>query len=276
MKPAIKVILSVQAFLSIIVWLKIGPVHATAAEASVKISDYEKPKKLAEEEWPKTLHNAENAYQQGDYIQAIELYASLIQSGLENGYVYYNLGNSLLRSVQLGKSIAAYLKSTRLLPRNQDVQANLQYARKSIKDAIEPDQPSTLQKTLFFWHYNLSERELYLLIGIFGLLFWVGMIIRIFRRESESLRWTVMGLLILLLTVSSSLAVHALRPNDVAVVTEQEVKVHSSTNRKSTVLFLLHEGTEAELQDREDGWYKIRLSDGKRGWIKSDQVDVVR
>ena len=231
---------------------------------------------LLEAEWSEALYRANEAYATNRYAVAAVLYERLVQSGLRNGHLYYNLGNSLVRSGRLGRGIAAYLGAARLLPRDGDVQANLGYARQNAKDAIDPVEPSALLHTLFFWHYGLSTREALLLAGLISVLFWAGLIVRMFRRESEALRWAVVGLFMLLLASGGSLAVRVLWPTEVAVVVGPEIKVRSGTARDATVLFELHEGAEVELLGEEPGWLKIQLADGKRGWLKAEGLERVR
>jgi len=230
---------------------------------------------VPEAEWSEALHRASEAYAAGRYAAAVKLYQRLLDSGLDNGHVHYNLGNSLVRSGRLGQGIAAYLRAERLLPRDGDVRANLGYARQSTKDAIEPVAPSALVQTLFFWHYGLSAREVLLLTGLLNLLFWAGLIVRLFRRESEALRWAVVGLLLVLLACGGSLLARTAWPTDLAVAVAPEVKVRSGTVRDATVLFELHEGAEVELLGEDAGWLKIRLADGKRGWLIADGVERV-
>ena len=60
---------------------------------------------------------------------------------------------------------------------------------------------SELLQTLFFWHTGLSLQEALLLAGALSLLFWLGMAVRLFRRESEAVRWLVGVALVLLLVI---------------------------------------------------------------------------
>ncbi|MCK5558592.1 MAG: SH3 domain-containing protein, partial [Candidatus Hydrogenedentes bacterium] len=41
------------------------------------------------------------------------------------------------------------------------------------------------------------------------------------------------------------------------------------------VTFKLHDGTRLKLVDWREGWYQIRLADGKRGWIEADNVEKI-
>ncbi|NOZ87716.1 MAG: tetratricopeptide repeat protein [Deltaproteobacteria bacterium] len=233
-------------------------------------------KPVARDEWPSYWHKANEAYKAGHYQKATKLYSILVRSGLVNGHLYYNLGNSLIRSGRLGKAVAAYLRSRKLIPRDQDVKANLKFARKSAKDAIDPIEPSAFLKTVFFWHYGLNFREVMIAAGIFSLLFWILMILRLFRRESEALKWVMGVSLALALAFAGSLVVRIISPTRLAVVSVPVVQVKSATSPKATVLFELHEGAEARMEGEEHGWVKISLADGKRGWVREKYMELVQ
>jgi hypothetical protein len=215
------------------------------------------------------------AYEAGDHERAITLYTSLLDRGIENGTIYYNLGNSYLRNGELGRAIAAYRHSQVFQPRNQDLQANLAFARKTAKDAIQPPQPSALLETLFFWHYQLSLSEQVWTVLIVNLLLWSILILRLYRRASEALRWTFFGLLLLLLATGGSLAVHVLWPTQVAVVVPQEVDALTAPSDDAVVHFKLHAGSEVRVKDQRDGWLRIALPDGKQGWVDQQYTEVV-
>ena len=220
--------------------------------------------------------NANSAYEAGQFDQAIDLYQQILADGHDNGHVHYNLGNAFLRNGELGQAIASYRRSLSFQPRGQDIQANLEFARKSRKDAIEPPTPGAAQKTLFFWHYALSRAELGVLVVVLNALFWSVLILRIFRLGSEALRWITMILLILLLITGGSLAIRHLRPQQVAVIVPQEVDVRSGTNRADLVLFKLHAGTEVRVVDRRDDTLRIALPDeGRGGWIEARHAELV-
>ena len=57
-------------------------------------------------------------------------------------------------------------------------------------------------------------------------------------------------------------------------VTEKTAKVYSGPNEKNTVLFEIHEGAPFILNLPSGGWYKIELSDGKKGWMSAVDVKV--
>lgn len=219
--------------------------------------------------------NANSAYENGDFAAAVGLYETLVDRGIHNGYLYYNLGNAYLRSGELGRAIASFRRCQRLLPREEDVQANLDFARKSTRDAIEPPRPSSLASALFFWHYASSRGERMRLAVVLNVLLWSLLAWRLYRRESELLRWSFLAVLVILVAVAGSLVFESALPQRLAVVVPQEIDVHSGNDTETVVRFKLHAGTEVEVVEARRDWLRIRLPDGEGGWIESRHAEVI-
>ena len=60
-----------------------------------------------------------------------------------------------------------------------------------------------------------------------------------------------------------------------AIVFAQESKVKSEPNSRSEESFRLHEGTKVQVLDTVDNWKKIKLSDGKTGWLSSNDIKML-
>ena len=75
------------------------------------------------------LYNRGNEqYRAGHFQAAISAYQRVIAEGLHNGEVYYNLGNAYFKNGQLGRAILSYERALKLMPRDEDVLANLRFA----------------------------------------------------------------------------------------------------------------------------------------------------
>ncbi len=218
---------------------------------------------------------ANAAYERGDHKTAIRLYIRLLEDGLESGRLHYNLGNAYLRNGELGRAIASYRASRLLLPRDEDVRANLAFARKSAKDAISPPEPPAVLATLFFWHYGLSPTELTATVLVVNLLLWGVWMARLFHRDSELLRWLFILLLVILVATGGSLLRHRVFPSPVAVILPQEVGAHTAPDPDAVVRFKLHAGTEVRVREQREEWLRIRLTDGQQGWIETAWAEVV-
>ena len=218
---------------------------------------------------------AKTAYQQSDYRSAIELYRGLLDRGHDGGHLHYNLGNAYLRNGELGRAIASYLRARARMPRDEDLRANLEFARQTARDAIAPPEPPALLATLFFWHFAFSRAELAWLVVAINLLLWSTMGLRLWRPVLPGAKGAVAMLLVLLLATGGSLAVRYLRPDRTVVVVPQEIPAHAGPDENTVTRFKLHAGSELRLRARRDGWLRIALPDGEQGWIRADWAEIV-
>ena len=218
---------------------------------------------------------AKTAYEASDYAAAIELYRGLLERGHDGGHLHYNLGNAYLRNGELGKAIASYLRSRARLPRDEDLRANLEFARQSARDAIAPPAPPPLVATLFFWHFALSRAELAWLVAALNLLLWGTLAARLWRPELPGSKGVVALLVVLMLGAGGSLAARYLAPGRTVVVVPQEIPAYTAPDAESVTRFKLHAGSELRLREGRDGWLRIALPDGEQGWIRADWAEVV-
>ena len=220
------------------------------------------------------LVQANTAYDAGEYGKALETYKALAERH-GSGALYYNLGNAYLRTGHLGEAIAAYRRGQYLEPRNQDIRANLAFARKSAGDALKPATPSVIQRTLFFWHYALSPGELLMGLLLFNVSFWLLWGLRLRFSASEILRWLSVATLLATFLLGGSFLIHRFFPERAAVVTASQANIYSGTSTDTVVRFQLHAGAEVSVVDRHDAWVRIRLPDGKDGWAEAEALDVL-
>ncbi len=218
---------------------------------------------------------ANKAYDEGQYAEAIDAYSQVVAAGIEDGRLYYNLGNAYLRNGELGRALSSYRRGRIVRPRDQDLLANQSFARGSAQDAIEPPGPSALVSTLLFWYYALSPSELALLLLGVNLLFWAVAVARIFRPVSEALRWCSMLIFVLLISTGGSLLARRWLSPPVAVVLPQEIDAFTGPNLDSVVRFKLHAGTELRVRERREDWIRVTLPNGQQGWAQSQWIDVV-
>jgi uncharacterized protein YgiM (DUF1202 family) len=64
--------------------------------------------------------------------------------------------------------------------------------------------------------------------------------------------------------------------HDEAVVMKTVTSVKSSpTSGNSTDLFILHEGTKVKVLENTGVWTNVTLSDGRQGWMKTDDIEII-
>ena len=63
--------------------------------------------------------------------------------------------------------------------------------------------------------------------------------------------------------------------NKEAIVFVEKTEVRNAPTLNSEEVFTLHEGTKVLVLDSVDDWKKIKLSDGKLGWIIADEIKLL-
>ena len=224
---------------------------------------------------PSLLFRANQAYLEDRYEEARGMYETIVEEEHLNGHVFFNLGNTYIRLGELGRAILSYRKASELLPRDGDLKANLEYARSLTKDRIEEASPS-LWNTLAFWHFGMNFRELLIAFLLLNLLFWSSALFTLYR-NSEWAKWTLWLSLLLTLALGASAGIKARESfrNTGGVLLEDEAPVRAGFSRNDTTLFVLHEGAEFRILDEEQGWWKITLTDGKKGWVAAPSAGRV-
>ena len=218
--------------------------------------------------------DADRAYRETRYQEAYDGYAHLLGAGSADGHLLYNLGNAAFRLNQNGRAILFYERARLQLPRDADLRFNLGHAREQIRDVIPA--PESLLGTAFFWLGSLTLAELFWCFAVANLLFWGIIAARIFVRTE----WTT-SLMFLLLAVwllagmSFGVKWQQVRGDDRAVILQTEVNVLAGPDVCDTFLFKLHEGTIVHQERSEEGWTLIRLSDGRRGWLRAEGLERI-
>ena len=221
------------------------------------------------------LVEANAAYEEGEYSYAVESYEQLLSLGYDASVLHYNLGNAFLRGGELGRSIAAYQRARARAPRDQDVLANLDFARQSTKDDLSPPQASATVQTLFFWHFVLSGDELWVVLLIGNLLLWLLGCYSVWRgRLAEWTRWTMVAVVLVTAASGGSLSVRAVAPVQIAVVVPAEVNVLAAMRTDAVVRFVLHGGSEVRVEAESDDWLRVSLPDGQQGWLERRYLEI--
>jgi tetratricopeptide (TPR) repeat protein len=214
------------------------------------------------------------------YRKAAMRYERILrESGIQNGKLYYNLGNVFFRLKDLGRAILNYRRAEQYIPNDPNLKQNLDYASKKRLDDIEERQETKVLKTLFFWHYDLSTKGRIIIFLVCSMLLWTAAVIRIFSRASY-LRWCITVSFILSLFLAGSLTTEevSLRTTHPGVVISREVVARKGNSETYEPSFKdpLHSGTEFMLIEDRGSWYQIELADARTCWVQSKDVALVR
>ncbi|MBP9582656.1 MAG: tetratricopeptide repeat protein [Ignavibacterium sp.] len=219
-------------------------------------------------------------YKNNQYQLAIDEYDKLIKQGYQGTSLYYNLGNAHYRLGNVGYAILYYEKALKLSPNDEDVKHNLELARINIKDKVETLPP--------FFIFNIWESVLASLsvsgwtvfVYIVFILLLLCVIAYFFSRTSTQQRisfFSGVGVFAVLILAIILLAVKMNKEFNIkdGIIVSNVVTVKSSPDNSSKDEFIVHEGLKIRLEDKVDNWVKIRLADGKLGWIPEENLKQI-
>ena len=227
-----------------------------------------------------TKADADSAYVDGNYQEAIKAYESLLKHG-ESAELYYNLGNAYYRTENITRAVLNYERALLLSPGDGDIRFNLQIARSKTIDKIVPE------SEMFFvtWYRSLVN-----IMSVDGwgrmALVSLALVIVLFLVYLFSARVWVQkvgffggGILLVVFVFSNFFAWQQrqqLLNREGAIVVAPSVTVKSTPAQNGTDLFILHEGTKVVITDGSmKSWREIRLADGKKGWIESKKIELI-
>jgi tetratricopeptide (TPR) repeat protein len=228
--------------------------------------------------------NAENLFSRANDLykneklkEAIELYKKIEDQGMVSSELYYNLGNSYYKLNKVGPSIYYYEKALKINPLNEDVQNNLVFAKRLALDNIEELPKTVFQKLNENWLQKLSYNQWAIVVIVFSFLGSLLFLLFYFSHSPSQKRFYFATSLIsfILLVFSFFITYNQYsfnKKNKEAIVFAETTEVRNAPTFNSDEVFTLHEGTKVIVLDAIDSWKKIKLADGKIGWIIAVEI----
>lgn len=221
--------------------------------------------------------SANDLYKNEKFEKAIERYKEIESQGLISSELYYNLGNSYYKLNKVGPSIYYFEKALKINPLSEDVKNNLVFAKRLSLDKIEELPKTVFQKFNINYLQQLSYNQWAIVAIVFSvlgsllfLLFYFAdtPFIKRFYFVTSSLSFILLITALIITFNQYSIS----KNNTEAIVFVEKVEVRNAPTFNSEEVFTLHEGTKVLVLDAVDNWKKIKLADGKIGWIISEKV----
>ena len=223
---------------------------------------------------------ANKLYLQQKYDAAINQYESIIKNGYESGELYFNLGNAYYKTGKLQNAILNYERAKKNLVNDEDVQFNLQLANLRLIDKVEP------VPVLFIYQWAeklLTLFSLKTILTVCYILFFLTLALFslfLFASTYAQKRYTLLGGMIcavLLMFGIANFTIQSYRESNAeyAIIMADVANIKSAPDRTGGDLFVIHSGLKVQVLDNVNRWRKIRLADGKLGWIPEQEVEII-
>lgn len=220
---------------------------------------------------------ANEQYQEKEFRKALFAYKSLLGHGFESADLYFNLGNAYYKLEKYALSIWSFEKAVMFNPGFEEAKTNLALANKSVVDKVQE------LPRIVWWHYWQRFKAL------FGVKGWTYMSVvmlwllaaGVYLLLTKKVHWQKRAG-VYLSTIGLSMAIFSggvainkkmlLQHPETAIIISSNVYVKSAPEDSSADLYVVHSGLKVSLTDQIGDWLKIKLADGKTGWVMTHEM----
>jgi tetratricopeptide (TPR) repeat protein len=221
--------------------------------------------------------SAAQQYKANRFDSAAAQYEKILSQGYRTAEVYYNLGNCYYKLNTINKAIINYERALKLDPQDEDVQHNLAIANTRVVDKIQPVPTMAILNT---WNNFVCAKSshgwawfavgfIWLALVFFAIYLFVGI-----RKLSFALGIIFFVLSVALVSLAAKQSDKE-QQSDSAILMVTNSFVKAAPDAGGNDLFMLHEGVKFQILDRVGEWSKIRLADGKVGWIERGSYEKI-
>ncbi|MFI5251810.1 MAG: tetratricopeptide repeat protein [Bacteroidota bacterium] len=223
---------------------------------------------------------ANQLYRNGEFQQSAVMYEQIVKNGYGSPELFFNLGNAYFKLKNIPAAIINYERAKRLAPHDEDITYNLRLANLRVVDKIEP------VPTLFLMDWwkslvNVASADGWAIggiVSIWGVMIFsmIFLVVRSFFIRRAAFLLGFLAVFIGILCYVGVVQRERIELSDKeAIVFNQSTPAKSAPDPQSTDLFVIHEGVKVEILDSVGEWRKIRLLDGKIGWINSETIESI-
>ncbi|MFN8179842.1 MAG: tetratricopeptide repeat protein [bacterium] len=214
------------------------------------------------------------AYAKGAYDEAVTTFTKVLAEGVDDPVVHYDLGNAYFKSGKLGLAIYHYRRAHALAPRDDDVTANLDYARFLAVDRIEGEGTRT-DRRVEGWLDRVTPDEAFRVASLLWVLVGLSAVVwQLVPGRSLAWRRVTTWLLVAWALVFAGAWTVERRASHLkeAVVVAPQADVRNGPGPTFATAFVLHEGAEVVVEGQRGEWTEISLPGDLRGWIQGSNI----
>jgi tetratricopeptide (TPR) repeat protein len=216
----------------------------------------------------------------GTYNEALQAWTEVYNTGYRSASLCYNIGNVNFKLNNIPQAILFYERAYLLKPADEDINYNLQIARTLIVDRFQEIPELFFVRWYDFISLFLSSNmwaRISIISFVLSLLFLSLYIYSSKYRPKVMGFWFAVSLFVITIGsfVFSARNKYLVYDSHKAIITTPVISGKSSPDNSGTDLFVLHEGTKVSVEDEVGDWLEIRLSDGNKGWIPLNSLNII-
>jgi tetratricopeptide (TPR) repeat protein len=225
--------------------------------------------------------DANAAFLSSDLPRATALYQALLAEGVASPEVETNLGAALQRQGKRGAAALHFERALFLAPSDDDARADLIEIRKANVDRLEGESDDGGAEALTRLFGPRLGNGAALALLVLWTLGWIALGLRLYRPSlvSRAPLGAIAAALFTAATLAGLVAGFAAAGQRLglrrAVVVAASAPAREGPEARSASPFEVHEATPVRLEDRQNGFARIRLANGLTGWVAQSAVELV-
>jgi tetratricopeptide (TPR) repeat protein len=241
---------------------------------------YVLPSAFAQEHsFQQQFEKANEAYESQHYTEAAAAYQQLMDSGFKVADLYFNAGNAYFKANQIPNAIYCFEMAQLLAPGNAHIDHNLALAQARINHNV------AALPLLFFQKWWLQLQRLHTAHGwaVWSLI-WVWILAILLYGyflwdRSKGHPYIRVGMSVVgflgVLYISMAFWTHYKAFNSEHAIVMHTSMTYEAPDQEAKTLFEVREGLKVQILDATQQFTKIRLTDGKEGWIEGHQLKAL-
>lgn len=235
--------------------------------------------------------NGDHFFWSGDYKEASRIYRSQVEANPQQPMIWYNLGTALAHEGSFGESAYALQRAHSLSPDHETINAQLESVNQAIiEDGVRhpgkrrlvlPDELTSSGGVFALVTLHLTRATALL---SFSLACLVLLGLRRQQRSQEPLnarqlkRAASARAVVVILSTTSLISAGLWWAKgehdkvDRGVVIAHRAPLHRGPGDQYEVEVNIAGGVKVELQGERENWQRIKLSDGREGWLKTQEL----
>ena len=214
-----------------------------------------------------------NYYNDKDFSNSVKYYENILNQDIYHQDLYFNLGNAYFNLENYGNARWAYEMALDLSPRDEDIIYNLNITKSKIPNLIEPPE-SLIIDSLNMILDNFTYRNFVFLTSILILL--SSILFIIYKIRPSQINKRIYYLLLFLSFVSLVLSVDRfiwMKNNKFGIIVSENTAAYSAPYVNENIkIFTLFSGNKVQVSQNTKEWIEISVIDGRKGWIRIEDV----
>lgn len=226
------------------------------------------------------FEKANEQYKLEQYDLALKTYQQIDSLGFISSELYYNIGNCHYKLNKVAPAIYNFEKALMINPLNEDASNNLIFAKRLTIDNIEELPKTLLQKLDGAIVKKLSYDQWAIFSVVLSILGCALFLLFYFAYATGRKRFffvtSMISFLLLIATLSFTFKEYSFGQKNIqAIIFSEETDIRNAPSFNAEEVFKLHEGTKVKVLDTVDNWKKIKIADGKIGWIIASEMKIL-